>query len=321
METWREFDTPGDHRAALAALGKERIAELARLSDGPGLVRIAVQLGTLVLTGWAVLAAEGLWRLPFQVIHGVVLTFLFCTLHETIHGTAFRTKRLNEAVAAVTGFLSFQPPKRFRFFHFAHHRHTQDRTRDPELASPKPRTRLAYLIHLTGWHHWAGQIPLLFSTAFARDLPDYVPPRASGPVRREARLFLVLYGAIGVVSIAAGSSLVLTLWIVPALLGQPFMRAFLLAEHTGCPLVPDMLSNSRTTFCHRAIRWLAWEMPWHTAHHAAPTVPFHRLSQMSAEIESALKHTADGYLDVQRQVLRAIDARDQTIMDAGPPSA
>ena len=75
-----------------------------------------------------------------------------------------------------------------------------------------------------------------------------------------------------------------------------------------CPLVPDMLVNSRTTFAHRAIRWLAWEMPWHTAHHAAPTVPFHRLADLTGEIENALKSTAQGYIDAHHQILRAIDA-------------
>ena len=36
----------------------------------------------------------------------------------------------------------------------------------------------------------------------------------------------------------------LTLWIIPALLGQPFLRAFLLAEHAACPAVSNMLENS-----------------------------------------------------------------------------
>ncbi len=147
-----------------------------------------------------------------------------------------------------------------------------------------------------------------------------MPPRARDRVFREARVYLALYALIAVASVVSGSTLVLTLWLVPAILGQPFMRAYLLAEHTGCPLVPDMLDNSRTTFCHRAIRWLAWEMPWHTAHHAAPTVPFHRLAEMTREIEHALKRTADGYLDAQNQILRAIDDKDQSIMDAAPPA-
>jgi hypothetical protein len=47
---------------------------------------------------------------------------------------------------------------------------------------------------------------------------------------------------------AAGSPAPLIYWIVPALLGQPWLRLFLLAEHAGCPQVRDMLANSRTTY-------------------------------------------------------------------------
>jgi len=139
-------------------------------------------------------------------------------------------------------------------------------------------------------------------------LPDYVPPRGAPKVRREAHVCLGIYAAVAAASLAAGSTLALTLWVVPLLMGQPVLRAYLLAEHTACPMVPDMLANTRTTFCHRALRWLAWEMPWHTAHHVAPTVPFHRLARLSAELEHALKATANGYPDAHRQILAAIDA-------------
>jgi fatty acid desaturase len=298
----------GDHRAALAAIGQERLAVLAEPSDLPGLIRLASHLGLLLLTGTAVLLAEGSWRLPLQAVHGVILVFLFTALHECIHRTAFRTVWINDAVAAFAGFTYFQPATGFRYFHFAHHRYTQDPQRDPELALAKPRTRAEYFWLLTGWHFWIGQARLLITNAIGHSLPGYIPPRAHGKVIREARIHLALYTAILLASTATGSTLALTLWLVPAILGQPAMRAYLLAEHTGCPLVPDMLANSRTTFAHRATRWLAWEMPWHTAHHAAPTIPFHRLAELTGEIEHALKSTARGYLDAQAQILRAIDA-------------
>jgi hypothetical protein len=38
-------------------------------------------------------------------------------------------------------------------------------------------------------------------------------------------------------------------------------------------------------------------------------VPFHRLATLTAEIEAALRSTADGYVDAHRQILRAIGHR------------
>jgi fatty acid desaturase len=255
------------------------------------------------MTGTAVLAVDGWWRLPLQFLHGTALVFLFSAAHECIHRTAFRTRWLNDTVAWGAGLALMLPPNAFRYFHFAHHRHTQDAGRDPELATP----------------YWTGQTRALIAAAAGAPLPAYVPPRGVARVRAEARVFLAIYAIVAGLPVVTGSTLSLTLWVIPVLLGQPVLRAFLLAEHTGCPLVPDMLANSRTTFALRATRWLAWEMPWHTAHHAAPTVPFHRLGALTAEIESALKSTAQGYLDAQGQILRAIDARGETSVDAAPP--
>jgi fatty acid desaturase len=298
-----------DHRMALAAIGDSRMAMLAETSDGPGLSRILGHVGLLMLTGTAVLALDGWLRLPFQVIHGIVLVFLFSAAHECIHRTAFRSRRLNDAVAWFAGLPILLPPNAFRFFHFAHHRHTQDPLRDPELATRKPRTRAAYLFRLSGWHYWSGQAAALLGAASGKPLPRYVPPGGEHRVRVDAQRYLAVYAAVAALSFATGSTAALTLWIVPALLGQPALRAYLMAEHTACPMVPDMLANTRTTFCHRAIRWLAWEMPWHTAHHAAPMVPFHRLEALTGEIRDHLRSTADGYPDAHRQILAAIGAR------------
>ena len=41
---------------------------------------------------------------------------------------------------------------------------------------------------------------------------------------------------------------------------------------------------------------------------------------MTHDIEHTLKRTANGYLEAQNQILRAIDAEDQSNMDAAPPA-
>ncbi len=85
---------------------------------------------------------------------------------------------------------------------------------------------------------------------------------------------------------AAGDAAPLVYWIVPMLLGQPALRAFLLAEHTGCPLVADMAANTLTT---AAVRLLGWNMPFHTEHDLYPAVPFHALPRLHSAIRDRLK--------------------------------
>src|SRR5262249_47990419 len=149
--------------------------------------------------------------------------------------------------AEVLGFLILLPAGYFRFFHFAHHRYTQDPAKDPELATPKPRTRAGWLWVVTGLPLWHSLILGLLSHAAGRTPEPFLAGNGGRKVVREARIHLLLYAAIALGSAVARSDAALVFWVIPAVLGQPWLRLYLMAEHTGCPLVPDMLSNSRTT--------------------------------------------------------------------------
>jgi len=100
--------------------------------------------------------------------------------------------------------------------------------------------------------------------------------------------------------------LLLWLWILPVLIGQPFLRAYLLAEHGLCPPGADMLENSRTTFTNRIIRALAWNMPYHAEHHAYPAVPFHQLPALHDRVRAHLKTTSAGYGEFTADYARSL---------------
>jgi fatty acid desaturase len=100
------------------------------------------------------------------------------------------------------------------------------------------------------------------------------------------------------------SPLVLWLWIVPILLGQPVLRLYLLAEHGDCPQVADMLLNTRTTLTTRLVRFLAWNMPYHAEHHLMPNVPFHHLPRLHARLPGPLGVVADGYVRLHPRLPR-----------------
>jgi fatty acid desaturase len=235
---------------------RERLAALSRKSDAPGLFRLAAHLGALLVTGSAVWAASATpWIWPAMLAHGIVQVFLFCPLHESVHGTAFRSRWLNDRVADLCGFVTVYPRVFYRCFHFAHHRYTQDPARDPELAIPKPRTRREYLVHVSGWYYWTGKFRALFRHAFSGRARDaHVPERMERPLVAESRCVLAGYAVIALVGAATDPLLPLTYWLIPALLGQPFLRFYLLAEHTGCTQTADMLQNVRTTLAGRLVR-------------------------------------------------------------------
>jgi fatty acid desaturase len=244
------------------------------------------------------------WVVPATALHGAVLVSLFAPLHETIHRTAFKTRWLNDAVAAVCGAVLLLPAHYFRFFHFAHHRWTQDPVNDPELALPKPATIREWIIHVSGWNYWRAQVVGTVLHALGRAPERFITAGNAPIVIREARLLLLVYAGITVAAIAAGSSAPLIYWIVPALVGQPLLRLYLLAEHTGCPFIAEMLANSRTTLTNEVVRFFAWNMPYHAEHHAFPSVPFHALPELHRSLAPDLKVVAKGYVAVHRQILR-----------------
>ena len=284
-------------RAALRALSKR--------SDSTGLLRLLSHF--LVLGALAALIAAvpfGPWLVPALAAYGVLLIFLFSPLHEAIHRTAFRARWLNDGAALLAGAVQLLPPDYFREFHFAHHRHTQDPALDPELATAKPASPGAYLWLLSGLPYWRERITTILRHAFGRVEEPFIAPRRRRAIMREARLFLLLYLAAIAVSAAVGSWAIGLYWLAPALLGQPALRLFLMAEHGGCPFVADMLKNSRTTGSNAVVRWFTWNMPYHAEHHAYPGLPFHALPAAHRHLAPVIETRASGYLAVHWRLLR-----------------
>ena len=129
-----------------------------------------------------------------------------------------------------------------------------------------------------------------------------VPERR--PLIIEARAYLGVYLAVAALSIAAASPVALVVWVVPWLVGQAFLRPYLLAEHTACAFTRDCLENTRTTLTLAAVRLFAWNMPYHAEHHAYPAVPFHALPRLHQHVRGKIENLEPGYVAASVKVAR-----------------
>ena len=154
--------------------------------------------------------------------------------------------------------------------------------------------------------YWRERLVTTSRHARGHAAEHFIAPRQRSAVTREARLLLGLYLLAAIGSIVLSSPALLYLWVCPALLGQPFLRLYLLAEHTGCPLVASMLENSRTTRSLAAIHRLAWNMPYHAEHHACPALPFHALPAAHRLLRARIAVQATGYVAVHREILAGL---------------
>ena len=288
-----------DHKALIASLSAEQRTALQEKSDLPGLFRLFVHWGLIVVIGWLIATGAPGWQ-ALMVVQGILIIFCFTLLHETTHKTPFASLWLNETVMHICAFLVVLPPEWFRYFHFAHHRFTNDPERDPELGSEKPLTWAGYLWRVTGVPVWRIHFGQMIKNALGKADESFLPEGRMNRVRIEAQVFIAIYLVLAIVLIA-GQSWLFWCWIAPAMLGQPFLRLYLLAEHGRCPPVANMLENTRTTFTNRLVRWVAWNMPYHAEHHAWPTVPFHKLPELHAITKPHLKKTSNGYVEFHKE--------------------
>ena len=288
-------------------IGRGRLPELVERRDGPGLALAAAHAALILVTGWLVWRALGTaWVAPAIVLHGIVIVHLFAPFHESTHYTAFRTRWLNTAAGWVTGLALMLPPTVFRYQHTAHHRYTQDIERDPQMI-PIGERPWGFLFYASAVPYFRGILSGLLRQPFGRlseaERRD-VPPAMHGVVRREARLFWCVYLLLAATSIHFESWLAVQLWLIPRVVGEPLMRVIRMSEHVGCARAPSMLENTRTVFTIAPLRLLAWNMAYHTAHHALPQAPFFRLAALDSLLRDHVVETRDGYVDFVRTHFR-----------------
>ena len=303
-------------KGGLGAVSRERLRALSRKSDLAGALQTASHVGAIAVTTTSLLLIVPLapWSLiPLFLAQGILINCLYAGQHELSHWTAYRTKALNDLVGHPFGFATLNPFLTDRWIHFAHHRATHDPERDPEIMGTGPYTLSSYILDLTGVSFWYRRVRGIVRAAAGRDLEScyWLDPRQRRIVIRESRVHVALWMMIAGVSLMLRTWLAIELWIAPMLLTKGFHQLQNMGEHTGLPHDPDIFVNTRTLTGPAPIRWLVWNMSWHTAHHCFPGVPFYALPGLDAEIRAGLGRPIPtrGYIEAQRDIFSGLMAK------------
>jgi fatty acid desaturase len=279
-------------------VGRERLRQLKRRGNAPGLVFLAGHLGLLTITGvllWLSLPTG--WAIAAGFAHGVVISHLFAPLHECSHRTAFRSRWLNEGVYWACGLVLGLTPLAFRYQHADHHAYTQNAERDPQMIAVAEKFG-GFLYYATAIPYFIEILRMLGGYALGRFNPTdrrAFPARDLPIVQRQARVFLCVYSAVAALSIWFETPAALIYWLLPRIAGETVERMIRMSEHVGCSRTPDMLENSRTVYAWAPFRWLSRNMPLHTAHRAVPQVPFHAVPALNEILSDRLKEVRNGY--------------------------
>ena len=300
-----------EHRQLLAP---EALRALLAREDRTSALRLVLHAGAFALAALTIVQhpAQVPLALPATLLLACAWAGIFAPFHECTHQTAFATPRANAACAWLTGALFGMAPAVYRTFHFEHHRHTQDPTRDPEaLAYPGgpqwPPTRAAW------WRAALGDgLPRLKLTlalhfalrperewALLGRWTDYIEDRPA--LARECRLLLAgwaLFLGAALAWIPGGPWLLLALWLAHVL-----QTLWLMTEHAALPTAGPILLRTRTVLSNGFARFWLWNMNYHAEHHAWPGVPWHRLPDAHRATVTHLPALAPGYVALHRSVL------------------
>lgn len=270
---------------------------------------LAAVLGVAVLHGQAMGTA---WVWVTGAALGILLNFLYAAQHELSHATVFKTRKLNEVFGRIIGFIQIFPRDFDQIMHFAHHQYTQDWERDGELVR-EPYTLRTYLLWLSGITYWRNRVLGVIRRARGIVIEPFIRAGEEARVIRESRLHVLGYAVVALISVIAGSWAALTFWVIPMMLTKPIHQLQNTIEHLGLSHENDIMENTRSTRANALQRWLCWQMPYHTAHHTFPAVPFWKLRELNDRIEAkaGAVHRM-GWLEFQVQVITKLMAKDES---------
>jgi fatty acid desaturase len=290
------------------------VAELKSLnvrSNLKGSIRLGGHLAIMGISGY--LWAANLDRLPlaipFLLVYGFSLASMFAVIHECGHRTAFANSQVNDIVAWWAGVLSFYNSTFYRYYHKWHHRYTRIPGKDPELTDRTPDSLWTYGVELSGLPWWWGK--LRGHTRIALGLIDdceYIPITARAEVMRSTRCQLLVYAIAIAISIAFAQPWFFLYWLLPLAVGQTFLRFILLAEHTGCTLDNNSLTNTRTTLTLAPLRFLMWNMPFHAEHHLYASIPFHALPAAHDRLKHHFRTVDRSYIRANLSIISKLES-------------
>jgi fatty acid desaturase len=261
----------------------------------------------------------GSWlAVPFWLAYGVIYgSACDSRWHECGHGTAFRTRWLNDVVYHIASFQVVRNPVNWRWSHARHHTVTFIVGRDPEIAWMHPiKLALKALAYVGIYDTWESFKVLARNAAgtLSADEKDYIPESEWPKAIFWARVHMAIYAATAVVALGmllAGMGWKATIPLLliggPRMYGCWHMVMMGLLQHGGLAEdVVDHRLNSRTVYMNPVSRWIYWNMNYHVEHHMFPMVPYYSLPELHALIRHDLPEADRSIWDAYREMFATV---------------
>ena len=305
---------PTNAASSGVTLDRQQVRQLMKRSDWPGLLWLGAWIALLLSSGSLLYLAEGTaWYIPMLVVYGSFLALpAYALSHECAHGTAFRSRRINETLFWISSILYFEEPYYRRYAHARHHSYTWINGLDAQMPFATPMTFSGWLLEISGIGYFAHILKVTLANAFGRfsEAVREITPKSELPrLKWGARAFLGAYLAIAI-AIVLGAEFLLWYLVIPRLLGNPLLYLYTLIQHVDMEEDQlDLRKSTRSFETNRFSRFLYMNMNYHVEHHMYPTVPFHALPALNAAVRDQLPEPDPGFFLTNYRVLKTIVAR------------
>jgi len=292
---------------------RKRMKELMQRSDGPAIRDTIIWFTAFAVTGIGGYVFWGTWwAVPFFVCYGVLYgSSTDSRWHECGHGTAFKTRWMNDAIYQLACFMIMREPTIWRWSHTRHHTDTIIVGRDPEIAAMRPPALLRLASNIFAISSSWSTLKRLALHAGGRLDPEeetFVPESERGKVYLVARIWLAIHVAVLALALGLGSWLPLMyVGVLPTMYGGWLAVYFGVTQHAGlADNVLDHRLNSRTVYMNPVFRFLYLNMNYHVEHHMFPMVPYHRLPELHEVMKADLPKPYASTIEAYREIIPAL---------------
>lgn len=264
----------------------------------------------LLGAGWVAIALSRSWPVIVLavIVNGLMYAHLVELQHECLHEHAYHRRWLNRLCGFVCGLPMLSSFWHYKYDHLRHHAY---------LGTPENREFFNYRFRdldsvpgfLRGCFHLGRYRDVAVNigrSLLGRLNPQVAKPLAAKKIRTEYIAFTVALAAAVVVSVVAGSWIVLVAWVLPALLiAEPTHFMIELPEHFGLDSQsdPNVLTNTRTVRGGRFAEWFTNGNDLHTAHHFHQGIPMARVPELHTLIEERIVTIDPSYWAFYKKVL------------------
>ena len=306
------------------------LAELMQRDDLRGWLQTLGHLGYFFLTGMLAYFAflniyptNWYWSIPLLLltlfVHGTMGPFMgLIAVHELMHRTVFKSRRLNAFFERVYAFISWSDYLWYQGSHSRHHGATCHDAFDGEV--PLALLAKARIERKKNWFRllvfnptatWQ-RLKLVWRHANGRIQGrwyNHVLPENDPVVRRRhrnwARILLIGHTLLAAIFIITGHWFL----IVVFTLGTFYCGwlGFLcgIPQHFGLNSnAPDFRYNTRTFTCSWLPAFYYWNMQYHLEHHMFPAVPFYNLPKLREAIAHDLPPATHGLIATWRELFK-----------------